>query len=265
MGAGISPGISHGNPLLVVRLAPQAYNFHESVFKMEIPVRTIQGQVCSGAARAGIVLFLLLGAAATPAFSQMQPATVQADLQAPAADVTLDLAVRDRHNKPVLDLRADQISVTDSGAPVKSTDLRLVSGKQQSEPLITLLFDRPATEANRKDSENFLFGGSVSFAQETSEGLRRGASKFLKSIPASATGFQFAVMDIWGRLQIQEDSTSDRRTITEAVSMAVEPGQYGTKVMANAVEERMVQIAKMGQDSSGAAVSTRERAFARPM
>ena len=40
MGAGISPGVSHGNPLLVVELAPQAYNFHESVFKMEIPVRS---------------------------------------------------------------------------------------------------------------------------------------------------------------------------------------------------------------------------------
>ncbi len=33
--------------------------------------------------------------------------------------------------------------------------------------------------------------------------------------------------------------------------MAVEPGQYGTKVTANAVEQRMAQIAKTGQDPSG--------------
>lgn len=220
---------------------------------------------CFCTATAAIIFSFFLGGAAAPVFSQMPPATGQANLQAPADDVLLDLAVRDKHNKPVLDLRADQISVTDNGTPVKLTTLRLVSGKQQSQPLITLLFDRPAIELNRKDSEDSLFGGSTSFAQESSDGLRRAASKFLKGIPASATGFQFAVMDIWGRLQIQEDSTEDRKAITQAVSMAVQPGQYGTKVTANAVEQRMAQIAKTGQDPSGAAVSTRERAFARSM
>ena len=232
---------------------------------MEIPVRTIKGHVCCSAALAGIAICFFLGTASAVVFSQTPPATGQGNLQAPVDNVLLDLAVRDKHNKPVLDLRPDQISVTDNDAPVKLTNLRLVSGKQQNEPLITLLFDRPATEPSQKNSDDSLFGGSASFTKETSEGLRRAASKFLKGIPASATGFEFAVMDIWGRLQIQEDSTEDRRTITQAVSMAVEPGQYGTKVTANAVEQRMVQIAKTGQDPSGATVSTRERALARSM
>jgi VWFA-related protein len=207
-----------------------------------------------------------LGAAAAPAVSQTpSPATGQANLQAPGDNVLLDVAVRDKHKKPVLDLQPDQISVTDNGAPVKLTNLRLVSGKQQNEPLMTLLFDRPAIEGNQNDLDNSLFGGSASSAQETCEGLRHAASKLLKSIPASATGFQFGVMDIWGRLQIQQEYTADRKAVMQAVSMAVQPGQYGAKVTANAVEQRMAQIAKTGQDPAGTAVNTRERALARSM
>ena len=222
----------------------------------------MKSHVCALTIAAAIAL--LFGLAAEPVVSQTPSnATAQTSLQVPVDDVELDMAVRDKHNKPVLDLQPDQIAVTDNGAPVKLTDLRLVSGKQQNEPLITLLFDRPGIEVSQKDAENSLFGGSASSARETSEALRRAAAKFLKNFPT--IGFQFGVMDIWGRLQIQQEYTADRKAITQGVSTAIRPGQYGDKVTANAVEQRMAQIAKTGQDPSGAAVNMRERALARSM
>src|SRR6266496_6412792 len=50
-------------------------------------------------------------------------------------EVTLDLAVRDKKNKPVLDLKPDDIAVKDNGSPVKISNLRLVSGQSGTEHL----------------------------------------------------------------------------------------------------------------------------------
>src|SRR5271169_7037023 len=59
-----------------------------------------------------------------------------------ADEVTLDLVVRDKQNKPVLDLKPEDIAVTDSKSSVKLSDLRLVTGTSGRAPLITLVFDR---------------------------------------------------------------------------------------------------------------------------
>jgi VWFA-related protein len=208
-----------------------------------------------------VVFFLC--AFAMPSVSQTPPGAELSNQQFAADNVLLDLTVRDKHNKPVLDLRPDQISVTDNGVPVKLANLRLVNGKQQDEPLITLFFDRPGIQSDQKDAENSAFGRSASTERDMSRRLRQAATKFLKGFPSQ--GFQFAVMDAWGRLQIEQGYTEDRGAIAQAVSMAVQPGQYGAAVTANAAEQRMAQVAKTGQDASGAAVSTTERALARSM
>src|ERR1700748_2501138 len=39
-------------------------------------------------------------------------------------EVSLDLAVKDKHHKPVLDLKAEDIEVTDNGVPVTLKDFR---------------------------------------------------------------------------------------------------------------------------------------------
>jgi VWFA-related protein len=184
----------------------------------------------------------------------------------PAADtasVTLDMAVRDRHNKPVLDLRPEELAITDNGALVKLNSLQLVNGKSSDEPLITLLFDRPGMQGGSKGSDEYMFGRSAPAARETSRKLREAANRFLKAFPSS--GFQFAVVDVWGRLQIQQANTSDRKLITKAISAAVQPEVYSTRVVPNGEEKRQIQVAKTGQDASGAAVSTRDRAIARSM
>ena len=209
---------------------------------------------------AALAYFTIGGA---PLVSQTPAATGQASLQSAGQLVSLDLVVRDRHNKPILDLKPEQVTVTDNGKPARLTDLRLVNGTQQNEPLISLLFDRPGMEDTQRKSEDSVFGTSASAARETSRKLRQLASKFLNASPDS--GLQFAVVDVWGRLQIQQEYSANRKATAAAVSLAVQPEVYGHMVEANAVERRLAQMAKIGQDSSGAVASLRQRALVRSM
>jgi VWFA-related protein len=195
--------------------------------------------------------------------SQTPTATGETSLQSGVEPVSLDLIVRNRHNRPVLDLKPEQVTVADNGKPAKLTDLRLVNGDQQNEPLIALLFDRPGMEVSERISEDSLFGPSASSARATSRKLRQVASRFLRTFPAGE--FRFAVMDVWGRLQIQQEYSANRKTIAEAVFNAVQPEVYGTKVEPNVVERRLLQVAKTGQDSAGAAASVQERTLDRAM
>jgi VWFA-related protein len=181
--------------------------------------------------------------------SQTPAAKGQAILQSEATPVLLDLGVRDRHRKPVLDLRPEEVSVADNGAPAKLTSLRLVNGDKQHVPLVTLLFDRPGIEGSGRILEDSQFGISASTARETGKRLSLSASNFLKSFPAG--NFQFAVVDVWGRLQIQQEFSANRKATEESVVTAVEPGAYGAAVEANPVERYLMQVAKTGRDSSG--------------
>ena len=210
-----------------------------------------------------VIAAITLMICAAPLISQTPTAAAQTSQQSAAEPVSLDLAVRDRHNKPILDLNPDEVTVSDNGTSAKLTDLRLMNGEQKDEPLITLLFDRPGMEDNRRKLEDSIFGTSASVARETSRNMRQAASRFLNAFPAG--GFRFATVDVWGRLQIQQEYSANRKAIADAVSTAVQPEVYGTKVEANAVERRLAQLAKTGQDSSGAVASARERTLARSM
>ena len=232
-------------------------------------LRAMKAKVCACTALAAIPFLTGAGPVVsqtpvTTGQASAQPATAgQASAQSTAGPVSLDLTVHDRHNKPVLDLKADEVRVADNGKPAKLTDLRLVNGKGRDEPLITLFFDRPGMEGSERRSEDSLFATSASAASETSKKLRQEASRFLK--PFSGEGVRFAVVDVWGRLQVQEAYGANPKAVAEAVATAVEPQVYGTKVEANALEQRLVRLAKTGQDSSAKAASVRERALARSM
>ena len=101
----------------------------------------------------------------TSLFSQAPAATEQPSLQPGSDAVSLDLAVRDRHKKPVLDLKPEQVTVADNGKPARLTELHLVNGDRQNEPLITLLFDRPGMADSERVSEDSLFAASASTAR----------------------------------------------------------------------------------------------------
>jgi VWFA-related protein len=214
-----------------------------------------------GAYTATAVVTFTIGAALLA--SQTPTATEQTTVQPVADPVSLDLAVRDRHNKPVLDLKPEELKVADNGKPAKVTGLRLMDGRQQDGPLITLVFDRPGMEDNKKVTEDSLFGATASAARDTSKRLRQEAKRFVSSIPDGE--YRFAVVDTWGRLQIQQEFSENREATEESVLTAVQPAVIGAPVEANSLERRVVQEAKTGQNSSGAVLSVQDRALARSM
>src|SRR5580658_4869172 len=119
-----------------------------------------------------MLLFPQAYAQTTPAPQNQSPTIVTN-----ADEVTLDLVVHEKGNKPVLDLKPGDIAVTDSGSAVKLSDLRLVTG-QSGARLITLVFDRldPSSAKNAHDI----------------------AAKILRMIPANE--FSFSVLNVEGRL-----------------------------------------------------------------
>lgn len=179
---------------------------------------------------------------------QPQPLSGQSNARQQANEVVLDLVVHDKANKSVLDLQPDQITVTDNGQPVKLDHLRLVNGDKQNEPLITLIFNRPGINIQQKFSEKI--------AQDASRRLQDSAVRFLKQLPDS--GFRISVMDVWGRLQVQQVRSADRKATEHAVAAAVQPGQYGVAVGVTPEEEN---LANRNSAAAGDA-STRDLALA---
>src|ERR1035438_766079 len=126
----------------------------------------------------------------SPIFGQTAP-----DAQSPPAaldqipgtstnvdEVSLDLAVHDKNQNPVLDMKPEDFAVTDNGAPVKLTSFRFVSGEAAVSRghMITLVFD--------------------SFHGATAKNVRLIAVKILKALPNDC--YSFAAMDFAGRLRL---------------------------------------------------------------
>src|SRR5580692_2134205 len=135
--------------------------------------------------KTGMVALLALTFLALPGYTQTTPASSAVAPPAPeppaqqtdkttivsnADEVTLDLVVHDKKNRPVVDLRPADITVSDSGSAVKLSDLRLVSGQSAADHPITLLFD-PLDTSGATNARNV-------------------ARKILKLVPAN--GFSFS-------------------------------------------------------------------------
>jgi len=155
-------------------------------------------------------------------------------------EVSVDLVVRDKKDKPVLDLKPEDLAVTDNGTAVRIASLRLVNGNSHSEHLLTLVFDRLDSAGARN--------------------ARDIAAKILKTVPED--GFSFCVMKTEGRLQLFQDFTTDRGVLRSAVSVAAEPGKPGQPSGAEMPERRLIAIAQTGSDDKGASVDAKERASA---
>jgi VWFA-related protein len=160
-----------------------------------------------------------------------------------ANEVTIDLVVHNKKNEPVLDLKPDDIGVTDSGSAVKISDLRLVTGKSGAEHLITLLFDRlePASAKNAREI----------------------AGKILKIVPANQ--FSFSVLSIEGRLRLFQEFTSDPAAVTKAVIAATEKDESGKGDATALPEKNLIAAAQTGTDASGMRVSAQQHSTARVM
>lgn len=158
-------------------------------------------------------------------------------------EVTLDLVVHNKKNKPVLDLKPEDITVTDNGSAVKLSDLRLVTGRSGTEHQVTLLFDRlePSAATN----------------------ARAIAARILKAIPAD--GFSLAVLNVGGRLRLLQGFTSDRVAVEKAIRAATDRNEGIADDVAELPEKELIAEAQTGADSSGVRVNTKDRSAARIM
>lgn len=158
-------------------------------------------------------------------------------------EVTLDMVVRDKKNKPVLDLQPADVTVSDSGAIVKLSDLRLVKGASTADHLITLVFDRmePSAANNARDI----------------------AGKILKMVPVK--GFSFSVLSVQGRLRLFQGFTSDRAAVEKAIATVSERDEKAKTDAAALPEKNLIAVAQTGTDPSGTRVSADERSVARVM
>ena len=175
-------------------------------------------------------------------------------------EVTLDLVVKDKKHKPVLDLKPEDFVVTDNDVPVKLTGFRFLSGNAESDHLVMLVFDH-------------FTGPSAKVAQAI-------ALKIIKMLPSK--GYSYAVLDIPGRLRLVQ-GFADHNTAADAVKVLTEKaaadrtqriqltytgGVVGradeadptlAKAAADA-EKYLIAITKTGADPSGTHVDIKTRA-----
>jgi VWFA-related protein len=202
------------------------------------------------------LLALLVFAAAVPwACGQAATQPMNPGVESPgnADQVYLDLVVANKNDKPVLDLKPGEIAVTDGDSPVTLKDLSLVTGKQNREHLITLVFDRPDPAAGTsKETDPFV-----------TKNAREAAAKILKVIPEN--GFSISVLNVDGQLHVQHGFTSDRKALEQAVHTATEPLKSGSGSTVSPQEQQLITLAVTGVDSTGKAINARDRSLAQAL
>jgi VWFA-related protein len=198
--------------------------------------------VCSSQLRGfnPIVIAIFFGLLGSPLFAQgpgekrVETPTIESNVD----EVSIDMVVHNKKDKPVLDLKPQDLTVTDDGTAAKVADLRLISGKADAaEHRITLLFDQldPSAATNARNI----------------------ATKILKMVPEH--GFELSVLNISGRLHLFQEFTSDRDLLKKALALVTGDN---AKLVADAVgasEKRLVSVAQKGTDLSGAQVSVQQR------
>jgi VWFA-related protein len=142
-----------------------------------------------------------------------------------ADEVNVDFVVRSK-KKTVLDLKPEDIVVTDDGSVVKLSDLRLVNGQSGRDHLITFLFDPldPSSATNARES----------------------AKKILKQFPPN--GFSFSVFGTDTRLRFFQPFTTDRQLLQKAVGAATEGGS-ARDAAAAASEEALISTTRSRTDA----------------
>ena len=216
-----------------------------------------------------LIPFASLAGGQTAQKTQAAPASGALD-QAPSVsttvdEVSLDLAVHDRWHNAILNLKPEEIVVTDNGAPVKLTGFRLMSGEAAANrgQMITLLFD--------------------TFRGATAKSTRNIAEKILALLPGKGTSF--AVLDFGGRLRLIQGFTDDRKAVDDAIHIVTESeavaltstlslalnivhDEKADEARAKAaagMEKDLIAVAQTGVDLSGRAVEMKQRARAQTL
>ena len=180
-------------------------------------------------------------------------------------EVSLDLIVHDKRQAAVLDLKPDDLQVTDDGVPVKLSEFHLVSGEAAAGRghLVTLLFDP--------------------FMGATAMSARLVAEKILDVLPSA--GYTFAVLDLKGRLRLVLGFTGDRTVLDQAIhtetesqpivlnsslttALSIVHDEKADKAKTEAVaaaEKNLIAITQTGVDGAGHPVGVVERGQAQTL
>ena len=153
-------------------------------------------------------------------------------------EVSLDMVVHDKKHKLVLDLKPEDVAVTDNNTAVTLSGFHLVNGDVGTGHLITLVFDH-------------FEGAPARSAQSV-------ANKLLKMLPAK--GYSFALLDFTGRLRLLHGFTEDRGAIAETVRIVTEKADAERTSAAAEAEKNLIAIAQTGADPSGKHVDVMVRA-----
>ncbi|MGA8043323.1 MAG: VWA domain-containing protein [Terracidiphilus sp.] len=191
---------------------------------------------------------LVTGLHGVPANQPDPPAAV---VRPAATDaMQLYLVVHDKHDKPVLDLKPDQLTITDDGSPVKLDSLQFVDRQKQAANLVTFVFD-PFPEVK---------GKQPSKDSSRIENARDAALKILSLL--SESGFEFSVFNVDTRLHLQQGFTSDLNAVEKAINSTAGPLATRDKKEAAAAEKAIISLALGGVDASGKRVDARDRLLA---
>jgi VWFA-related protein len=172
-------------------------------------------RVSAGSCLLSILAFSTTATAqSSPALTKTAPAAVSSD------EVTVDVVVRDRHGRPIRDLRPDELQITDDGAPVKVS--RLEGGAAGGSLYVSLVFDD-------------LDAVSARLARDA-------ALEMLKQNPSADTSF--AVWRIHDRLHLVQASTTNRDALRQAVETVTALAAHPNDTATGPVPEPAAEIAR---------------------
>ncbi len=201
---------------------------------------------------AGLLALLAFAATIPWAHGQTpaQPTVQTVDISVNVEEVSLNLVVHDKKNKPVLDLKQDDISVTDNGASFPLKSLRLVSNEPSNKRLISLVFDRPSPGVGENQESD----------PAIMKNAREAAARILKVFPEN--NFYFSVLSVEGRLRLQSGFTSDRDVLTRAIYEATRPAKEVAPSAISTAENLLIAEAMTGVAPNGKAAGAKDRALA---
>ena len=162
----------------------------------------------------------------------------------------LYLVVHDKKDKPVLDLKPEDLTITDDGSPIRLDNLRLVDQHKDARQVVSFVFDSFPPENNGHPHKNPSNSSRVATARDA-------ALKILSML--SEGRFEFSVFNIDARLHLQQGFTSDLTAIETAIQTATGPVASRDKGHASVSEKEVVSVALSGTDSAGKRVSAHER------
>jgi VWFA-related protein len=160
-------------------------------------------------------------------------------MHAEETQIILDLVARDKKNRPVVNLNAADLSVTDGGKPVQLSGLHLVTAQSRTATRIAILFDVLSPES-AKVARDFI-------------------DKLMAAAPEQS---EFAVLGSDRGLRLLKDYTTDRAATLAATQLV--PNGIPQNSLADA-EKTLVSEAQNGTLENGANASVEDRANAKIM